>query len=159
MLLLYLFKCFVSCHFRENIWHKSHRILCHHCLASLFCTARSAQYISNMFVNSLRPRKNRHNFAHDVFKCNLLNENVWIPIKLLLEYVPKGPINNIPALVQIMAWRRTGDKPLSEPMMIQFNDAYMRHSASLSYYNCLHALNTCHFVCQPSVFEGWSQQL
>ena len=27
------------------------------------------------------------------------------------------PINNIPALVQIMAWRRSGDKALSEPMM------------------------------------------
>ena len=31
--------------------------------------------------------------------------------------VPKGPINNIPTLVQIMAWRQPGDKPLSEPMM------------------------------------------
>ena len=31
----------------------------------------------------------------------------------------KGPINNIPALVQIMAWRRPGDKPLSEPMMVR----------------------------------------
>ena len=29
-----------------------------------------------------------------------------------------GPINNIPALVQIMAWRRQGDKPLSEPMIV-----------------------------------------
>ena len=34
------------------------------------------------------------------------------------SFVPKGPINNIPALVQIMAWRRPGDKPLSEPMMV-----------------------------------------
>ena len=34
-----------------------------------------------------------------------------------LTLVPKGPINNIPALVQILAWRRPGDKPLSEPMM------------------------------------------
>ena len=44
--------------------------------------------------------------------------NVWIPIKISLKFVPKGPINNIPALVQIMAWRRPGDKPLSEPMMV-----------------------------------------
>ena len=36
-----------------------------------------------------------------------------------LKFVPKGPINNIPALVQIMAWRRPGDKPLSEPMMVR----------------------------------------
>ena len=30
----------------------------------------------------------------------------------------KGPINNTPALGQIMAWRRPGEKPLSEPMMV-----------------------------------------
>ena len=35
-----------------------------------------------------------------------------------LKFVPKGAINNIPALVQIMAWRRSGDKPLSEPIMV-----------------------------------------
>ena len=34
------------------------------------------------------------------------------------KFVPNGPLNNIPALVQIMAWRRSGDKPLSEPMMV-----------------------------------------
>ena len=32
-----------------------------------------------------------------------------------------------------MAWRRPGDKPLSEPLMACFVDAYMRHSASMSY--------------------------
>ena len=47
-----------------------------------------------------------------------LNENVRISIKISLKFVPKGPINNNPALVQIMAWRRPGDKPLSESMMI-----------------------------------------
>ena len=49
-----------------------------------------------------------------------------------LKFVPKGLINNIPALVQIMAWRRPGANPLSEPMMAYFADAYMRHSASMS---------------------------
>ena len=66
------------------------------------------------------------------FKWIFLNKNVWILINISLKFVPKGPINNISALIQIMAWRRTGDKPLSEPMMTQFNDAYMRHSASMS---------------------------
>ena len=66
--------------------------------------------------NSLRPRQNRCHSA-DVFKCNFLNENVSIPIKISLKFVPKGPINNIPALVEIMAWHWTDDKPLSEPMM------------------------------------------
>ena len=70
-----------------------------------------------VFLNTLRPRQNGRQFADDVFKCNLLKENVWIPIKISLKFVPKGPSNNIPALVHIMAWRRQGDKPLSEPMM------------------------------------------
>ena len=57
-------------------------------------------------------------FRRRCFKCIFLNENVWISLKISLKFVPKGLINNIPSLVQIMAWRRPGDKPLSEPMMI-----------------------------------------
>ena len=49
-----------------------------------------------------------------------------------LKVVPKGRTNNSPALVEIAARRRTGDKPLSEPMMAQLNDAYVRHSSSMS---------------------------
>ena len=48
-----------------------------------------------------------------------LNENVWILINISLKFVPRGRINNILALVQIMAWRRPGDKPLSEPMIVK----------------------------------------
>ena len=70
-------------------------------------------------VNTLRPRKNGRHFADDIFKCIFFDENVWIPIKISLKFVPHGPINNIPALVQIMAWRRPGDKPLSGPMMVR----------------------------------------
>ena len=68
--------------------------------------------------NTLRPRRNGRAFADDIFKCIFLNENVRIPIEISLKFVPKGPINNIPSLVQIMAWRRQGDKPLSEPMIV-----------------------------------------
>ena len=62
----------------------------------------------------------------DTFKRIFLNENVMISIKIPLKFVPMGPINNNPALVQIMAWRRLGDKPLSEPMIV-----YRRIYASL----------------------------
>ena len=62
-----------------------------------------------------------------IFKCIFLNENDTIPIQISLKLVPRSPIDNKPALVQVMAWRRTGDKPLPEPMMTQFTDAYMRH--------------------------------
>ena len=70
--------------------------------------------------------------ADDTFKCKFVNENILISIKISLKFVSKGPIKNMPALVKIMAWRRPGDKPLSEPMMVSFTDAYMRHSASMS---------------------------
>ena len=69
-------------------------------------------------VKTLRPRQNGRHFADDILKCIFLNENVRILIKISLRCVPKDPINNIPALVQIMAWRRPGDKPLSESMMV-----------------------------------------
>ena len=68
--------------------------------------------------SSLRPRPNRRHVADDTFKRIFVNENVKFLIEISLKFVPKGPINNIPALVQIMAWCRPGDKPLSEPMMI-----------------------------------------
>ena len=69
--------------------------------------------------NTLRPRQNGRHFADDILKCIFVNENVWKPIEISLKFVPHGPINNIPALVQIMAWRRPGDKPLSGPMMVR----------------------------------------
>ena len=80
-------------------------------------------------VNTLRPGENGRHFPDDIFKCIFLNENVRISIKISLKFVPNGPLNQIPALVQIMAWRRSGDKPLSEPMS---TDSYMRHSTSMS---------------------------
>ena len=49
-----------------------------------------------------------------------------ILIRISLTFVPNGPIDNRLALTQVLAWRRTGDKPLSEPILTQFNDAYMR---------------------------------
>ena len=73
--------------------------------------------ISCQLFNTLRQRQNGRHFTDNIFKCIFLNENVWISIGISLKFVPRSPINNILALVQIMAWRRSGDKPLSEPMM------------------------------------------
>ena len=70
-------------------------------------------------LNSLRLRQNGRCFPDDIFKCFFLTDNVWILINISLKFVPKGQINNIPALVQIMAWCRPDDKPLSEPMMVR----------------------------------------
>ena len=71
------------------------------------------------YFNTLRLRQDGRLFPDDIFKCIFFSENVQILIKISLTFVPKAPINNIPALVQIMAWRRSGNKPLSEPMMVR----------------------------------------
>ena len=75
-------------------------------------------FVVVIVYNTLRPRQNGGHFADEIFKRIFLNENILIPIKISLNFVPMGSINNIPALVQIMAWRRPGDKPLSEPMRV-----------------------------------------
>ena len=69
-------------------------------------------------LNTLRLRQNGRRFTDDTFKCIFPNKNVRISIKISLKFVPKGPVNNNPASVQIMAWHRSGNKPLSEPMMV-----------------------------------------
>ena len=71
------------------------------------------QGVETYHVNILRPRQNGRNFPDDIFKCIFLNENIWISINISRKFVRKDPINNIPSLVKIMAWRRPGDKPLS----------------------------------------------
>ena len=65
--------------------------------------------------------------ADDNFYCIFLNGNVRIPNKISLKYVPRSPVDNREALVQLMAWCWTGDKPLPGPMMTQFIDASMLH--------------------------------
>ena len=97
-------------------------------LCYLFCkVAKFLKLFRQMFhvirpvmtkVNTLRPRQNGRCFADDIFKRIFFNENVWISIQISLKFVPKGPINKIPALLQIMAWRHPGDKPLSEAMLV-----------------------------------------
>ena len=90
-----------------------------------------------MIWKSLRSRQNGRHLPDDIFKCISFNENVWISIEISLKFVRKGSINNIPALVLIMAWRRPGDKPLSGLMMVRL----LRHICITQpqWVNC-----TCH---------------
>ena len=73
---------------------------------------------SSTGINTLRLRQNGCQFPDDILKCIFMNENITILIKISLQFVLKGPTNNTPVLVQILAWHRSGDKPLSEPMMV-----------------------------------------
>ena len=67
-------------------------------------------------INSFLLGQNGRHFA-DIFKRIFMNENFSILIEILLNFVFKGPIDNKSTLVQALAWCRTGDKPLPEPMM------------------------------------------
>ena len=64
-------------------------------------------------INSSPPGQNGRHFADYICNCIFLIENVWISFKISLKFVPNVRIDNIPAWVQIMAWRQIGDKPLS----------------------------------------------
>ena len=68
-------------------------------------------------IDKLRLRQNGHHFV-DVFKCIFFIENVWISLMITQTFVPKVWINNIPALVEIMAWCQPGDKPVSQPIVV-----------------------------------------
>ena len=67
------------------------------------------------------------NLADDIFKCIFMNEKMCTVIRISVNFVPKGLIDNETALVQITAWRRIGAETLFEPMLTRFTDAYMRH--------------------------------
>ena len=108
---------------------------------------------NNHCTNTLRLRQYGHHFPDGIFKCIFLNENVWILIKILLKFVTKGPVNNIPSLVQIMVWRWPGDKPLSEPIMVslpthiwvpwpQWVNMITQHHYISNQFNSLVSLNT-----------------
>ena len=77
-------------------------------------------------VNSSSPGQNGRHFPDDIFACIFLKENVWTSIKILLKFIPNGPINNIPALVQIT--RRQAINLINNGY---FTDTCMRHSASM----------------------------
>ena len=63
-------------------------------------------------------------------------------------------MDNNSSFVQVMAWRRTGDKPLHKPMMAEFNDEYMRHQASMSQHiKALWRVHTTVSVVVDSVFQ------
>ena len=105
------------------------------------------EYLEISF-NTLRLRQHGCHFPDDIFRCIFLNENIWIGINISLSFVPKGPIDNIPALVQIMAWSQSGDKPLSEPMMV-----------SLPTHICVTLPQWVKIWCNCCLFHNWKQNI
>ena len=90
------------------------------------CIRGQCRLFGNIHVSRLPAAAHWGRHFADILKCIFVNENVWISINISLKSVPKGPSNNISALVQIIAWHRSGDKTLFEAMMAYFSDAHMR---------------------------------
>ena len=91
----------------------------HHGDLKVLCSLQGHRIPCDLFFKTLKPRQKGRRFADDTFKSIFLNENFRISIKISPKVVPEGPINNIPALVQIMAWRRPGNTPLSGSMIVR----------------------------------------
>ena len=75
-----------------------------------------------------------------------MNEKFNILIQISLKFVPECPIDNKPVLVQVMARRWTGDKPLPEPVLTQFTNAYidgLLQDCSNSIANAMELLQSC----------------
>ena len=69
--------------------------------------------IGLMWIKTLKPKQNCCHFTEFIFNCIS-----WMKIYELCFRFHWNFDNNIPALVQIMAWHRPGNKPLSQPMTV-----------------------------------------
>ena len=87
----------------------------------------TVHYFHYLHVLTHIHRQNDHRFTENIYTCISWMKSYVFWLNFLLKFVPKGPIHNRPVLVQVMAWRQTGGKPLPEVMLTQFTDAYMRH--------------------------------
>ena len=133
------------------------------CSAGILTQLQSFRFVlSCTFFN---PKGFKHieaddwHFPDDIFKYISLNENVWILIKISLSLFTKGSINNIPALVQIMAWHRSGYKPLCESMMVSLlmhiciTPPQWGKSLSRARYMAVYLGYTCTFQAMNTLFD------
>ena len=77
--------------------------------------------------NALRSEQNGCRFEHNIFNYIFVEENLCILVQIRLTFVLKGLIDNELALIQVMAWYQTGNRPFTEPLLIKIHDAIWRH--------------------------------
>ena len=83
--------------------------------------------LTSVQLNTLWPERKGSHFAGDISKYNFMKDTFGILIKISLIFVAKGPIDNKSALVQVVAWYQTGDKPIRDPMVTMLTDIYVSH--------------------------------
>ena len=69
-------------------------------------------------------------FADNIFKCMFWMKKIKFRLKFYWNLFTRVQYD-IPALVEIMSWRRIGENPLPEPIVTQFTDAYMRYCGEM----------------------------
>ena len=70
-----------------------------------------------------------------------LNENVYILIRFLIKFVPKGPIVFTSPLVQVIAWHQISDKPLPESVAAKIGSLGLNELKQKHLGFCLNYLN------------------
>ena len=128
-----------------------------------------ATHFKHIEAETRWPAFSRHFHTHFLeWKCMNFDYN----FKKFVLRVLKGPVNSIPTLVQIMAWRRPGDKPLSEPMMVsllmhicgtrpQWVNSMLLYTPSmhvLPFFPSMGVMST-HWVIHQSDCKNWSNVL
>ena len=100
-------------------------LTCHQRCAVTFTSEQFHKNCSGTSSLTHWGRDKMDTITQTTFSSAFFWKKIWIPTEISLKFVPKGPINNIPSLVQIMAWRHPGNKPLSEPMMVSYWRIYV----------------------------------
>ena len=76
--------------------------LCYHKSSGRKWKSAALQYTTtdlNEWINSFPPEQNGRRFAYDIFRSIFVNEKICNLIEMSLKFVPKGSIDNNPALV------------------------------------------------------------
>ena len=119
--------------------------------------------------------QNGRHFANNIFKCIFVNEKFYVLIPISLKFASKGSIGNESALVQVMVWRRTGNKPLPKTKLALFTDAFIWHQGAKgktihrSMYSCtnfaVHSqtqciqYSFCNLINQSSMLQLTNKQI
>ena len=106
---------------------------------------RQASHISTIYriINVTQTRRTNLTHCKRYFQIDFLVKELYFDFSLT-EIVPKHPINNKPTMVQTMAWRRIDHKPLSEPMVTHFPDAYTHYFPIGNILKYRYSMLTCY---------------
>ena len=122
------FRCMQTQH-----WEKQ-ELAQYHILRNRFNTTLPSEVLTKFKIskkrfNTLTTETMFDIFSGDIFKLLFFSEAYYI--RIVMTRVPRGPLNSKSALPVVMAWRRTVDRPLLEPMKTVCTGAYMHLQISI----------------------------